>query len=158
MKQIFSASVFVTADSGAVLLIHHLWHKMWLPPGGSLEEGETPLDAAIRELREETGLVDVIFPIMRGEPHGTPPGFLGYEEHPGKNGMHLNFCFIARVPEPVSIRTQTAPQEYDAYDWFLMGRGISGHIAKPVPPNVRDVLLYIDNCMTTGSGRRDVFP
>ena len=29
---------------------------LWSPPGGKLEPGETPLDGALRELAEETGL------------------------------------------------------------------------------------------------------
>src|SRR5579884_3256800 len=33
MKRIFSASTLVVADNGAILLIRHLWHKLWLPPG-----------------------------------------------------------------------------------------------------------------------------
>lgn len=30
--------------------------KKWLPPGGHVEENETPIEAAHREVKEETGL------------------------------------------------------------------------------------------------------
>ena len=36
-----------------------LWHKKmqaWLPPGGHIDPGELPEEAALREVREETGL------------------------------------------------------------------------------------------------------
>jgi 8-oxo-dGTP diphosphatase len=40
---------------GHVLLVRHRWRK-WVCPGGKVENGETPSDAARRELREETGI------------------------------------------------------------------------------------------------------
>lgn len=38
----------------------------WLTPGGAIDEGESTLEAAVRELREETGMV--IDPDVLGEP------------------------------------------------------------------------------------------
>lgn len=44
-------------DSGFehVLLVRHRWRR-WVCPGGSLDPGECPYAAAVRELRGETGL------------------------------------------------------------------------------------------------------
>ena len=40
-----------------VLLSHRKDYDLWNLPGGGLEEGETPWDGVIREVKEETGLV-----------------------------------------------------------------------------------------------------
>jgi 8-oxo-dGTP pyrophosphatase MutT (NUDIX family) len=40
-----------------VLLVYHRKLAMWLPPGGHVEPNELPDDAAVREVREETGVL-----------------------------------------------------------------------------------------------------
>ncbi|ROS31334.1 NUDIX hydrolase [Cellulomonas sp. PhB150] len=51
------ALVVVVRDDGAVLWGLDAWRGRWEMPGGMREPGESPRDAARRELREETGLV-----------------------------------------------------------------------------------------------------
>lgn len=47
-------------DNKKVLLIFHPFIKRWFQPGGHIDDGESPVDAAIREVYEETGLVCVL--------------------------------------------------------------------------------------------------
>lgn len=61
MNVIPSADVLIF-NNGKVLLVKHGKKAgnlpgMYSPPGGRIEEGETPIQAAKRELKEETGLM-----------------------------------------------------------------------------------------------------
>ena len=44
-----------TAGGGEVLIIHRARYNDWCLPKGKLEEGESFKDAAVREVKEETG-------------------------------------------------------------------------------------------------------
>ena len=128
-RRAFSVAVFCR-EGGALLLVKHRRLGTWLPVGGEIEPGETPLEAARRELREETGL-EGRFPPGLGV-DGTPPGLVGYEEHPaGSKGLHMNFAFVADV----ASRSLVPCDEWDA------ARGVTPDELDAVecPRNVREL-------------------
>ncbi|MRG94666.1 NUDIX domain-containing protein [Polyangium spumosum] len=124
IRRAFSVAVYPRHE-GRVLLIRHRRLGLWLPPGGEMLPDETPLEAAARELREETGLVGR-FPVV-SDVDGTPPGFIGYEEHPaGSKGIHLNFVFVADVDTD-----EVHPNdEFEEWRWVAHFDDVGG------PPNV----------------------
>jgi 8-oxo-dGTP diphosphatase len=51
------AHVLVTDEQGRILVVRTTYlGREWMLPGGTVERGERPQDAAVREAREETGL------------------------------------------------------------------------------------------------------
>ncbi len=104
-RRAFSVAVYARrgGPGGKVLVIHHKRLATWLPVGGELEAGETPLEAAARELREETALIGRFGPVA-GALDGVPWGYLGYEEHEaGSKGLHMNFVFVADVSDDEEV-------------------------------------------------------
>lgn len=75
-------------DSGVVLHLHKRL-GIWLQPGGHIDAGEHPRQAAWREAREETGL-----------PVGAPRGdeqIVHVDVHPGPRGhTHLDLRYLVR--------------------------------------------------------------
>jgi 8-oxo-dGTP pyrophosphatase MutT (NUDIX family) len=130
-RRAFSVAVYARRG-GRVLVIHHRRLGTWLPIGGELEPGETPLEAARRELREETGLAGA-FPGLATAVDGEPPGYLGYEEHlAGAKGLHMNFVFVADVAAAAEVRPN---HEFTDFRWV----DAAELAALPSPRNVREL-------------------
>jgi 8-oxo-dGTP diphosphatase len=117
LRRAFSVAVYPRFQ-GRVLVIFHKRLNKWLPPGGELAEGETPLEAARRELFEETGL-EGRFPVTSAI-EGVPAGYLGYEEHlAGSKGTHMNFVFVADV-DGDAVRPN---DEFTQWKWVTFEEG-----------------------------------
>ncbi len=85
-----TGSAIVVGPRGVVLLRHKRL-GLWLQPGGHIDPGETPWEAARREAEEETGLA-VRFAGTGDD--GVPP-LVHVDVHPGGRGhTHLDLRYL----------------------------------------------------------------
>ena len=104
----FTATTYVVND-GATALHEHERLGIRLPPGGHIERDELPHEAAIREVREETGLEPTLVADTADvdAPNGRPlpePAHLMLHDinvHPdGRVGhQHIDHLYYASVPD-----------------------------------------------------------
>lgn len=90
-----TASALVVGDRGTVLHLHKRL-GLWLQPGGHIDPGERPWDAAVRETLEETGLL--------GRHPGGSPRLVHVDVHPAGEHVHLDLRYLLecddREPAP----------------------------------------------------------
>jgi 8-oxo-dGTP pyrophosphatase MutT (NUDIX family) len=115
----FVATGYVVKD-GKTLLLWHKKLKMWLPPGGHIEENELPDEALLREIREETGLEVEIVPSKRtpdpseeGVSYLHVPSHVQLEVLTG-HGRHIDLIYFCRV---LSGTEAISASEHDAMRW-----------------------------------------
>ena len=101
----YAAGILIVDAVGHVLVVHENYPpRRWTLPGGRIEQGESPKEAASREIDEETGFdVDV-------------GGLLGIyfirRQEPG-----LRFVFVGKVAEPCPA-VLYPPDELDDARWI----------------------------------------
>lgn len=74
--------------------------KCWSIPGGKAKIGESAINTALRETKEETGREDV-------------PG-TRFAEHDSRDGQHHFITFLYRVPQQFPV---TLSHEHTAWSW-----------------------------------------
>jgi 8-oxo-dGTP pyrophosphatase MutT (NUDIX family) len=89
-----TASAVVVGPRGTLLHLHRRLDR-WMQPGGHIEPGEEPWEAACREVAEETGMA------VRHPPGG--PRLLHVDVHQGAKGhthLDLRYLVVADDVEP----------------------------------------------------------
>jgi ADP-ribose pyrophosphatase YjhB (NUDIX family) len=115
--------------------------RFWYPPGGAIEAGESPEEAVRRELREETGLSDIVLQGVLGRRHVVVSwGGVRYECR--------EQWFMARVPVFAIDTSGMADYELtmvDDYRWWTVEELTrTGDVLAPsnLAALVRDVLQH----------------
>jgi ADP-ribose pyrophosphatase len=118
-----TASGLVVKDD-KVLLIFHPYIKRWFQPGGHIDEGESPVEAAIREVYEETGYVCELDSVNQNpidiDIHEIP-------ENPKKSEgahLHIDLLFCLRV-----LRQEQSAEDIECA-WFAFGDVESARIQR----------------------------
>ncbi len=112
----FRVGVFgiITDDKDRVLLCHRRDFDLWNLPGGGVETGESPWDALVREIKEETGL------------EAAPVHLSGVYSKPESN--EIVFSFFCRVTGGAARLTDEA----DRIEYFPLDRIPNNTVPKQV--------------------------
>lgn len=88
-----STTAVVTDSHDRIVLIRRRDNNLWALPGGAMELGESIVDAAVREVKEETGL-DVEISGLIGV-YTNPRHVMAYAD--GEVRQQFSLCFTTRL-------------------------------------------------------------
>ncbi len=96
----------------------------WQFPQGGIDENETPEQAAVRELKEETSIVNVklIKTLNFGVRYNFPPEIAEKLSYGGKHyiGQEMYWSLFFFEGEDREINLQTAEPEFDTFCWSTL--------------------------------------
>ncbi|WP_394363140.1 NUDIX hydrolase [Amycolatopsis sp. SB7-3] len=86
-----AVSAFIQDDEGRILMIRRTDNDLYAIPGGQLELGETLAQAAVREVREETGIECEVTGVIGL--YSNPNHVIAYDD--GEVRQEFSICFRA---------------------------------------------------------------
>lgn len=144
-----TATAYIVAG-GRTLLLWHAKLRMWLPPGGHLEANEDPVQGALREAEEESGLRCAVIPprdllVVEAPEVVPPPAVILIEDivRPDQPfHQHIDHVYFTRAVGEVDF---AAPIPHGPAHWFNAAE-LSAAFSLPAPdgtlvPVAEDVRL-----------------
>lgn len=107
--ELAAGAVVAGESSGELLLLHHTEEDRWCFPKGHLESGESVVEAAVREVTEETGLKEFTLDQELGE-----VAYRFYDPRRDLNVLKTTIYFLAFTPDTV-VRPESL---FDRYEWL----------------------------------------
>ena len=108
VAELAAGAVIVSEGEHEVLLLHQQDEDRWCFPKGHVDPGESLRDAALREIREETGLSAVELDSELGE-----VSYRFFRSSSGQNVFKSVVYYLAHTRER-SVRPEPI---FDRYDW-----------------------------------------
>jgi 8-oxo-dGTP pyrophosphatase MutT (NUDIX family) len=137
------AGVLLSDSQGRVLLVEPAYKPDWEIPGGTVEAGESPYAAAVRELKEELGLRVSPGPLLVVD--WVPP------QPDRTEGLMTVFDGGTLTPEQTA-RIQLPAEELRSWAWCTepeAGQRLSALLARRVAAAVRarteNTVAYLEN-------------
>ena len=139
-------TIYLVKNDNKVLLTWNKNLQTWIPVGGHIEQGETPEEAIIREVKEETGFSFDFHINSHEENNGDvrvlKPHRFQIEKVP-HHGSHMNFVFIGKVKEYNKERTET--DEKEKLRWFSKEELLKENMFESVKKNSIEAINYFEN-------------
>ena len=116
-----NAAIVLFRKDGKVLLCERIenYPKRWQFPQGGIDEGETSLEAAVRELREETSIVSAKLISAFPEPlrYDFPPEVMKRYPERHNDGQEQHWYLFLFTGDDSEINLKTEEPEFRSYQW-----------------------------------------
>ncbi|MCH8519654.1 MAG: NUDIX domain-containing protein [Nanoarchaeota archaeon] len=136
----FTSSVYIVFED-KILLHQHKKLDILLPPGGHIDRDELPIEAALREVKEECGVnIEIIsdsnFEKFVDNSYETNVGEFCNVHFVNPHHQHIDFVFIAKA-----FNTIVKPNKGESKNWFWMSKEeVKEHTQ--INPAVKKYALY----------------